>query len=362
MTISTTSAPPLADIVSEANTDVSATGHVVPAKADTLFTWDYAPSRPALARLYDKAKGAQWQAADLPWDIDVDQERVAVQEAAMMGGFAAGADLSGTAFAHWGDQEWVDLAVETQNWMLSQFLHGEQGALICTSQLVQTVPWIDAKYFASTQVMDEARHVEVFARYLDEKLSGHYQVNAHLRALLDDIVTDSRWDVTYLGMQVLVEGLALAAFGMIRQLADEPLLREMLRKVMADEARHVAFGVISLSEVYAGLTATEIRDRQEFAYEATVRMRDRFVMQEVWDRLGIAVPEATRLVSQMPERALFQHMLFAKIVPNCAKLGLLDAGDGWLRDRFRELGIIGFETADVFDDESADDVGRGVAQ
>jgi hypothetical protein len=272
-----------------------------------------------------------------------------------MGGFAAGADLSGTAFSHWGTKEWVALSVETQNWMLSNFLHGEQGALVCTAKLVQTVPWIDAKYYASTQVVDEARHVEVFSRYLDDKLSGHYQVNAHLRSLLDDIVADPRWDVTYLGMQVLVEGLALAAFGIIRQLVEEPLLRELLGKVMADEARHVAFGVISLTEVYNELTAKEIEERQHFAYEATLRMRDRFAMQEVWDRLGTPVDEATRLVAQMPERAMFQQMLFAKIVPNCSKLGLLDAGDGWLRQRFTELGIIGFEHSDLsFDDEEAE--------
>jgi hypothetical protein len=271
-----------------------------------------------------------------------------------MGGFAAGADLSGTAFAHWGTDEWVALSIESQNWMLSQFLHGEQGALVCTAKLTQTVPWIDAKYYAATQVVDEARHVEVFSRYLDEKLSGHYQVNAHLRALLDDIVADPRWDVTYLGMQVLVEGLALAAFGVIRQLADEPLLRELLRRVMVDEARHVAFGVISLSEVYAGLTAAEIHERQVFAYEATLRMRDRFAMQEVWERLDTPVDQATRLVAQMPERAMFQQMLFAKIVPNCSKLGLLDAGDGWLRERYTELGIIGFEQADISSDEDSE--------
>jgi hypothetical protein len=203
--------------------------------------------------------------------------------------------------------------------------------------------------------MDEARHVEVFSRYLDEKLSGHYPINAHLRALLDDIVEDDRWDVTYLGMQVLVEGLALAAFGLIRQLADEPLLRELLRRVMADEARHVAFGVISLSEVYGGLTAAEIHERQVFAYEATLRMRDRFLMQEVWERLGTPVDEATRLVAQMPERQIFQQMLFAKIVPNCSKLGLLDAGDGWLRARFGELGILGFEHVGL-EDEKGDDL------
>ena len=43
-------------------------------------------------------------------------------------------------------------------------MHGEQGALLCTAKIVETVPWIDAKYYAATQVMDEARHVEVFSR------------------------------------------------------------------------------------------------------------------------------------------------------------------------------------------------------
>ena len=144
------------------------------------------------------------------------------------------------------------------------------------------MPWIDAKYYASTQVMDEARHVEVFAKYLQEKLTGHYPINAHLRMLLDDIIEDSRWDMTYLGMQIMVEGLALAVFGFMYQLTEEPLLKKLLRYVMSDEARHVAFGVLSLKEYYEGLTAAEIRERQEFAFEAAVRMRDRFLQQEVW--------------------------------------------------------------------------------
>ena len=133
-------------------------------------------------------------------------------------------------------------------------MHGEQGALICTAKIVETVPWIDAKYYASTQVMDEARHVEVFARYLDDKLSGHYPINAHLKLLLDDIVNDSRWDMTYLGMQIMVEGLALAAFGFIHQLTRRPCSSSCCRYVMSDEARHVAFNVLSLKEYYAELT------------------------------------------------------------------------------------------------------------
>ena len=222
-------------------------------------------------------------------------------------------------------------------------MHGEQGALICTAQIVETVPWIDAKYYAATQVMDEARHVEVFAKYLDTKLSGHYPINAHLEMLLDDIISDSRWDMTYLGMQIMVEGLALAAFGFMHQMTTEPLLKKLLRYVMSDEARHVAFGVLSLQEYYDQLTAAEIRERQEFAFEAAVRMRDRFLQQEVWERMGVDVKEALSLVLQDDGRKMFQNVLFSKIVPNCKKLGLLDAADGWLRERFTELGVIQFE-------------------
>ena len=222
-------------------------------------------------------------------------------------------------------------------------MHGEQGALVCTAKIVETVPWIDAKYYASTQVMDEARHVEVFAKYLDTKLTGHYPINAHLGLLLDDIVEESRWDMTYLGMQIMVEGLALAAFGFIHQMTTEPLLKQLLRYVMSDEARHVAFGVLSLQEYYEELTDAEMKERQEFAFEASIRMRDRFLQQEVWERMGIPARDAIEAVMLTPTRQMFQSMLFAKIVPNCKKLGLLDRNDAWLRHRFEELGVIQFE-------------------
>jgi hypothetical protein len=323
--------------------------HAVEDNADAIFTWDYEKGhRPALNRLYEKAKTSQWNGeTDLPWDTDVDQEAVVVNNAMTnMGGLMMGIDesvIAGTPFEKWGPDEWIKVGVETQNWTLSQFMHGEQGALLCTAKIVETVPWIDAKYYASTQVMDEARHVEVFARYLDTKLSGHYPINAHLKLLLDDIVNDSRWDMTYLGMQIMVEGLALAAFGFIHQLTTEPLLKQLLRMVMSDEARHVAFGVLSLKEYYAELSDAEMRERQEFAFEAAVRMRDRFLQQEVWERMGLDAKTMLPLVIAAPQRRMFQTMLFSKIVPNCKKLGLLDANGGWLRGKFTELGVIGFE-------------------
>jgi hypothetical protein len=343
-------------ILSVVNTDPDSIDHTVDSHYGAHFTWLYDKgARARLDRLYEKAKAAQWNAqTDMPWDTDVDQEAVVAANRDLMGARGLDVDVTGTPFEHWTDDQWLRLGVESQNWMLSQFLHGEQGALLCTARIVETVPWIDAKFYAATQVMDEARHVEVFGKYLDEKLSGHYPVNAHLRMLLDDIIADSRWDMTYLGMQIMVEGLALAAFGFLHEITTEPLLKQILRYVMSDEARHVAFGVLSLQELYAGLSAPELRERKEFAWEAAVRMRDRFLQQEVWERLGVPVKAAVEAVRLSPERQLFQRMLFSKIVPNLKKLGLLDNGDTWLRERFTELGVIEFENlADTAEEAEA---------
>ena len=339
-------------ILALTNTDISESIHAVTDNADAIFTWNYEKGeRPGLNKLYEKAKHSMWNGeTDLDWSIEVDQERIARESPMTMNTALIaelGIDLSRTSFASWGDEEWIKLAVESQNWSLSQFMHGEQGALVCTAKIVETVPWIDAKYYASTQVMDEARHVEVFAKYLDTKCSGHYPVNHHLRALLDDIISDSRWDMTYLGMQIMIEGLALAAFGMAYQVTPDPLLKQLLRYVMSDEARHVAFGVLSLQEYYTELNSAELLERQEFAFEAAVRMRDRFLQQEVWENLGIPVREAISLFKQddpeLKNQDPFQQLLFSKIVPNCKKLGLLDANDGWLRKRFDTLGVTQFE-------------------
>ena len=338
------------DLLAITNTDRDSTIHQVVDNADTIFTWDYEKgARPGLNKLYEKAKGAQWDGEkDLDWSIEVDQE-----EMVRLNGIPnretlleLGVDISGTSFEKWSEKEWLELEMESSTWALAQFMHGEQGALVCTAKIVETVPWIDAKYYAATQVVDEARHVEVFSKYLDTKTEGWYPINSHLQALLDDIINDHRWDMTYLGMQVMVEGLALAAFGNMMNQTHDPLLKKLLRYVMSDEARHVAFGVLSLQEYYGELTEAELFERQEFAYDAAIRMRDRFQRQEIWERFGVDVREAIRTFSaQDPNEDPFQQLLFAKIVPNCKKLGLLEANDGWLRKRFEEMHVIQFEHA-----------------
>ena len=216
---------------------------------DTLFTWNYEQGEHVpIEALYKKAKTSQWDSdLDIDWSVggQIDRARdprdplncLCVTDEGVFGRLNA--------------KERENFGHASISWTISQFLHAEQGALACAAKLVQTAPWIDTKFCASTQVLDEARHMEVYAKYLREKLEWEFPVNVHLRSLLNDIVQDSRWDFTFLGMQVVIEGLALAAFGFQYQLTKDPLLKQITRYIMADEARHVAFGVLSLREVYA---------------------------------------------------------------------------------------------------------------
>src|SRR5262245_30413340 len=235
---------------------------------------------------------------------------------------------------------------------LSQFMHGEQGAMMTAAKIVETVPWIDAKYYASTQTMDEARHTEVFAKYLDTKLGDAYPMSEFLEQQITALLEDSRWDIAYLGMQIVIESLALAAFGDMLRRTDEPLLKKLLRYVMSDEARHVAFGVLSLAEYYQHLTEAELKDRQEFLVENTLRNRARSTTPEVWERMGVDVEtvrpalfEAAGRVQVDPFNS-FVRGFSAKLVPNVRKLGLLDANNGYLREKWGEVGLMEFEFAD----------------
>ena len=188
----------------------------VPQAFDTTFRWEYDDGRERLLNLYEKGKRQQWNASDrIDWSQDIDPENPSGLPDEMISIF--GSDVWNRMNA----QERTRLRHHLQSWQLSQFLHGEQGALVCTAKIVQQVPNMDAKFYAATQVVDEARHVEAYSRLLHEKFELVYPVNPHLKSLLDDTLRDSRWDFTYLGMQVLIEGLALAAFGLIRDFATQ---------------------------------------------------------------------------------------------------------------------------------------------
>ena len=299
------------------------------------YNWEYDTTRARLMRLYENAKRDQWDgAARLDWSIDVDPEKGLVPD---MG------------IGIWGTPIWDRLTVkekaklrhEAITWQLCQFLHGEQGALLATAQIVDAVPWYEAKQYGATQVMDEARHVEVYRRFVQEKLQHEYPVNAQLKTLLDQILTDSRWDMKFLGMQIIVEGLALAAFGTIRDTATNPLLRDLTAAVIEDESRHVAFGVLSLREFCLDLPAQDRLEREDFVYEACVLMRDRISNREVWEAMGLDADECIAHSDKSETAKLFRYRLFSKIVPNVKSLGLLSDRQ---RVRCEQLGILDYET------------------
>jgi hypothetical protein len=303
---------------------------------DTHYAWDYGSRSEGLRGLYDKAKAEQWNAHQLPWETEVDPESEIIPAA-----FNPLQDYP--PFKKLSPRELGRFRHAQIAWQLSQFMHGEQGALIVASQLVGVVPWLDAKLYAATQTVDEARHVEVFSRYLHEKLEWEFPINPNLRKLLDLIVQDDRWDMKYLGMQILVEGLAMAAFANLYTMAAEPLAKSLVHYVMRDESRHVAFGVISLKGTYDEMSAAERREREEFVVEACALMRDRLVGEEISDVVGFDRDEVRELVLGSEFMRLFRSQLFSRVVPNVKRLGLLSEG---VRHSFEQLEILGFEDSD----------------
>lgn len=310
----------------------------VPGQFDTTFKWEYEDTRDSLMKLYEKGKHLQWNTnTRIDWSQDLDPENPQGLPDESVSIF--GSDV----WNRLSNKEKATVRRHQQAWQLSQFLHGEQGALVCTAKIVQQVPSIDAKFYAATQVMDEARHVESYARLLHEKFELAYPITPTLKRLLNDILSDSRWDMTYLGMQVLIEGLALAAFAQIRDQAQNPLAAAVNAYVMQDEARHVAFGRLALRDYYPQLTQAERDEREEFAVEACYLMRDRFLAEEVWETLGLPVEECVGYVEASQSMRDFRSTLFTRIVPTIKDIGLWGPK---IRRAYANMGILGFADVD----------------
>lgn len=311
----------------------------VPQSYETSFPWEYQDGRDKLLNLYEKGKRLQWNSNErIDWSQDLDPENPAQLPDEYMPLF--GSDVWNRMTA----AEKNNARRHFQAWQISQFLHGEQGALICTAKIVQQVPQMDAKFYASTQVIDEARHVEAYSRLLHEKFQLAYPINPHLKALLDDVLSDSRWDVTYLGMQVLIEGVALAAFGLLRDLSQNPLAASVTAYVMQDEARHVAFGRLALRDYYPHLSDKERDEREEFAVDACYLLRDRFLGEQLWESLGLPVDECVRHVNSSEMMQIFRTSLFTRIVPTMKDIGLFGPR---IRKAYADMGILGFADNDV---------------
>jgi para-aminobenzoate N-oxygenase AurF len=311
----------------------------IPGQFDTTFEWEYDAGNDALLRLYEKGKNLQWNTnTRIDWSQQLDPENPQLLPEESVSLF--GSDI----WERMTRAEKANFRRHQQAWQLSQFLHGEQGALVCTAKIVQQVPSVDAKFYAATQVMDEARHVETYKRLLHDKFELAYPITPTLKRLLNDILRDSRWDMTYLGMQVLIEGLALAAFAQIRDYAQNSLAGAVNAYVMQDEARHVAFGRLALRQYYPQLTQKERDEREEFAVEACYLMRDRFLAEEVFEHLGLPVEACVAYVESSEMMRMFRSQLFTRIVPTIKDIGLWGTK---IRRAYSNMGIIGFADVDT---------------
>ena len=318
---------------------VEQTGWTLNGETTTVFTWEYEDERSKLLALYDKGKKQQWDAATrIDWSIDLDPENPQEIDDRLIPiyGSPIWDRLTG--------KEKVKLRHHQQAQSLSQFMHGEQGALMAAARIVQTVPDLDAKFYAATQVMDEARHVEAYARLLNDKMGIAYPITPGLASLLETVLTDRRWDMTYLGMQILIEGLALAAFQRIRDYARNPLAAAVNAYVMQDEARHVAFGRLALRDYYPQLGDAERDEREEFVVEACYHMRDRFNQKELWENLGLPVKEVVEAVMASENMRLFRKRLFSRIVPTVKDIGLWGPR---VQKAFADMGAIEFADVDT---------------
>lgn len=319
---------------------------------EVSFTWDYDAQSESLLALYAKGKAQQWDASTrIDWTVDVDPDDPMQMEDSVV-------PLYGTAL--WnriGERGQSELRYHSQVYNLSQFLHGEQGALICAARIVQDVPTVESKFYAATQVMDEARHVEAYRRLLAEKFRFAYPISRALRTLLEQALTDRRWDFTYLGMQVLIEGLALVAFQRIRDYSRNALCQAVNAYVMQDEARHVAFGRLALRDYYPQLTAAERREREEFVIEGSHHLRDRFNQIEMWERLGFDLKEVMPLVEGSEGQARYRNRLFSRIVPIVKDIGLWSER---VQQAYAKLGVAHYAERDA--QEMLDDDARIAAE
>lgn len=317
------------------------TAHRVTTSFDTCFQRIYETQAPDMRRLYENAKRDQWNAArDIDWTTPVDLDR----------GIFADELIDGHGSEYWtrlDARRQRALNVEFSCWRLSQLLHGEEGAMLACSQLVDMVPGNDAKFFQATQVVDEARHTEVLSRYLMEKCGGRiYPLTPNVKVLFDYILGNGKWFIKTVGLQLIAETFAVALFRMLAETARDPLLREICRRILADESRHMGFSVLSLPDEIAGLSPAEMRELEDFTREALILVLTGQFPREAYEAVAMDQSEIQGIRRVRKEiargsdyamfRKLFKREMHATIVGNLRKVGLLnERTTGFLR----ELGI-----------------------
>lgn len=301
------------------------------------YNWDYTIADNRLKKLYELGKKLNWDGSiDLDWGTHIAKDEYPIKAELL-------ARMEGPLSMLPDDQK-LEYLRHDQAWALSQFLHGEQGALLVASQLVSCAPTYQAKLYAASQTFDEARHVEVFNRYIQQVHGMEYPINKNLKSLLDKILTDPRWDLKFIGMQIIIEGLALAAFQTMKETSNCPLLRQLVHYVIRDEARHVTFGVNYLEEFLQTLSEEELEERAMFCFEACVVMRDRIMNTELPAKyFNMPEDEIREMIANDQTNDEFRNLLFTRILPNLKRIGLLTDK---VKPLYDELGLLKYENAD----------------
>ena len=295
------------------------------------YNWDYKVQDNRIKKLYELGKELEWNVEkDVDWSIPYPE-------------------FSDEGFKFMDDQwknhkDYAKLSYEdrcqfikdSQDWTISQLMHGEQGALLVASQLTSCAPTFNAKLYAASQTFDEARHVEAFNKYLQTRIGRIMPIGNNLKALLDKILTDPRWDFKFIGMQIIIEGLALAIFNTIRDTTQDPVFKRLLGLVIRDEARHVTFGVNYLTSFVTTLTEEERIEREDFCLEACTVMRNRFKQYEVWEKWGFDLEYTDEWSRENTLSSQFQYLLFNRVMPNLKKIGLLPDR---LLPKYEQLGV-----------------------
>ena len=295
------------------------------------YNWDYKVQDNRIKKLYELGKELEWNVEkDVDWNIPYPE-------------------FSDEGFKFMDDQwknhkDYAKLSYEdrcqfikdSQDWTISQLMHGEQGALLVASQLTSCAPTFNAKLYAASQTFDEARHVEAFNKYLQTRMGRIMPIGKNLKALLDKVLTDPRWDFKFIGMQIIIEGLALAIFNTMKESTQDPVLKRILSLVIRDEARHVTFGVNYLTSFVTTLTPEEKIEREDFCLEACTVMRNRFKQYEVWEKYGFDLDYTDEYVKENAFQGRFQHLLFTRVMPNLKKIGLLPDR---LLPKYEQLGV-----------------------
>jgi hypothetical protein len=297
------------------------------------WTWDYVTEIESLRALYDKGKSAQWDAESyLDWSQPVtdDPPVMPVDQSPL----ASILKLLGR-----GEAELRAVVREELEWGISQLLHGEQAALQLCAQLVNSVPDTDTKLFAGQQVADECRHVEVLAKLLSRKFGTVHPIAPNIKFLLDEMLSTADWHRKTIGMQVLFEGVAMAIITDIGKRTTSSLVREVMRGVARDEARHAAFGVLALREELGQLPQEE-RDQLEdwtwMCLEVVANGLLSPMLDELSPRHGLDPTAVAQSVFTSP--AFWDaryHMFNHTVLPNLRKLGLITERTRANYDRFR---------------------------